>query len=375
MLAIQLNIFMVILLSIIFVYACFKFDRKERALRVFFALIVVTTLILVLEILSVLLNSGHNINLIVAHKLVDTLGFTLAPLVPIFAALYVYKRTNEYTKIRVNKFFWLCVPVVISGILSLGSYHYNWIFSISNENVYMRGPLFFVSPLTIFFYYAVNLLFLYENRHKLNKEELFILCLLSLITVVMSVFQLHYFVYLTIWNSMAISIVVNYIFIIHSQTKIDPLTGLGNRLAYDEYLANLRRKSNLVLSVVNIDLDDFKSINDVYGHHEGDNVLRVFAQNLKAVFEGKGMPVRVGGDEFIVLISENQKEIIEHYIEMLIDRINAYNKKSDMPYRISFSYGMTIFDSTYNDLQELIQHSDKLMYQAKQKKITAHFNK
>ena len=373
MLAIQLNIFMVILLSIIFVYACFKFDRKEEALRLFFVLIVLTTLILILEILSVLLNSGHDIRWIVPHKLVDTLGFVLAPLVPIVAAMYVYKRTNKYIRITLNKFFWLSIPVVVSGILSLGSYHYNWIFSITAENVYTRGPLFFISPLTVFFYYLVNLVFLYESRKKLNNEELFILSLLSVITVVMSVFQLQYFVYLTIWNSMAVSIVVNYIFIVHSQTKVDPLTGLGNRLAYDEYIASLRRKNNLALSVVNIDLDDFKSINDIYGHHEGDKVLKVFAEALKEVFEGKGVPVRVGGDEFIVLISERRKDIIEKDIEKLIGKIEVYNGKNGMPYRIDFSYGMTIFDNTYNNLEELIQHSDKRMYEDKQKKRAGNF--
>ena len=95
-----------------------------------------------------------------------------------------------------NKFFWLSIPVIVSGILSLGSFHFNWIFSITGDNSYVRGPLFFVSPMTIYFYYTVNLLFLYESRNKFNKEELFILSLLSVITMVMSVFQLYYFIYL-----------------------------------------------------------------------------------------------------------------------------------------------------------------------------------
>jgi len=361
---------MVILLTIIFCYACFKFDRREQALRVFFALIAVTILILVLEILSVVLNASHNINYINAHKAVDTFGFILAPLVPVLAALYVYKRTNEYIKISANKFFWLSIPLAVSGILSLGSYHFNWIFQITSENVYQRGPLFFVSPLTLFFYYLVNLLFLYEKRKQLNKEELFILGLLSLITVVMSIFQLRYFVYLTIWNSMAISIVVNYIFILHSRTKIDPLTGLGNRLAYDEYLDNLSRKSHPVLSVVNIDLDEFKKINDVHGHHEGDKVLRAFAQILKDAFAGQGVPIRLGGDEFIVLIRENQKEKVEKYIRVLQTRVNNFNEQNVLPYRVSFSFGTTILDDTYKDLQQLIQHSDQRMYADKQKKET-----
>ena len=127
--------------------------------------------------------------------------------------------------------------------------------------------------------------------------------------------------------------------------------------------------------MVNIDLDDFKNINDVCGHHEGDKVLRLFARQLEDVFEGKGVSIRLGGDEFIVLINENQKEVLEKYIKTLIDKINAYNETSDMPYRINFSYGMTIFNNAYNSIDEFIQHSDKLMYMEKQKKIDGEFQK
>jgi len=185
---------------------------------------------------------------------------------------------------------------------------------------------------------------------------------------VLSIFQLYYFIYLTIWNSVAIAVVINYIFIVHSQSKLDPLTGLGNRIAYDEYLISLRRKNNIVLSVLNIDLDDFKGINDVFGHHEGDKVLRLFARQLEDVFEGKGVSIRLGGDEFIVLINENQREILEKYINTLHSNINTYNESSDMPYYITFSYGMAIFDNEYASIYELIQHSDKLMYDEKKEK-------
>lgn len=368
MLAVQMNIFMVMLLSLIAVHACLKLDTKAHVHRLFLSLIFLTVLILILEILSVLLNSSNYINFIIAHKLVDTLGFTLTPMVPIFAVLYVYKRTNKYKKINIKKLFWFSVPFLINTIVSLGSFKFNWIFSITNENIYVRGPLFFVSPVTSYCYYIINILYLYESRARLNREELFILSLLTITPALLSFFQLYYFIYLTIWNSVAIAVVINYIYIVHSQTKLDPLTGLGNRLAYDDYLAMLCRKNNIVLAVLNIDLDDFKSINDAFGHHEGDKVLRLFARQLEEVFEGKGVPIRFGGDEFIVLINENQREVVDRYIRTLDTNINAYNESNDMPYRIKFSYGITIFNSTYKSIYELIQHSDKLMYEEKGKK-------
>lgn len=363
-----MNIFMVILLSSIAVHACFKLDKKEIVHRLFLVLIFLTMLILILEILSVLLNSSDYINFIMAHKLVDTLGFTLAPLVPITAILYTYKRTNKYKRINIKKNLWLSVPFVVNSIISLGSLKFYWIFGITNENIYVRGPLFSVSPMTSYFYYIINLLILYDAREGLNREERLILSLFTILPSLLSIFQLNYFIYLTIWNSVAIAVIINYIFIIHSLTKIDPLTRLGNRIAYDEYLASLSRKNKIVLAVVSIDLDDFKSINDVFGHHEGDKVLRVFARQLENVFEGKGVPLRMGGDEFIVLINENQREILERYMKILDYNINAYNESSDKPYHIKFSYGITIFNNQYCNIYELIQHSDKIMYEEKNKK-------
>ena len=371
MLVIQMNLFMVLLLSLVAVHAFSKLQRRANAdHRMFLALLVLTMGMLVLEIFSVVLNSPAFIGFITVHRLVDTIGFTLTPLVPIFALLFIRAKTDSCKNINRKLILWLGLPLFVNTILSIGSFQFNWIFTITDENVYLRGPLWLASPLTSYFYYAANLLLLYKAREKLHREELLMLSLLTLSPGVLSVFQLYFFVYLTLWNSIAIAVVVNYILIVHSQVKIDPLTRLGNRAAYDEQLEILNRKENLVLTVVNIDLDNFKTINDAFGHQEGDKVLKLFAEHIKEVFDGKGTSIRLGGDEFIVLVNENRKEIVETYIKNLKSRIKAYNETSGMPYQIKFSYGMAIFNSSYKDVHELVRYSDKLMYQEKNKRTS-----
>lgn len=366
--AIQVNVFMLILLFTIAVHACFTLNKKEQVNRLFLTLIFLAICLLILEILSVVLNSSNYIDFIVAHKAVDTLGFSLTPAVPIIAALYAYNRTNKYKKIFISKCKWLLMPFAVNGILSFGSYHFNWIFSITAENLYVRGPLFLVSPITSYFYYIIHLLVLYKSRKKITREELAMLSCLTLIPAVMSAFQLYYFIYLTIWSSVALAVAINYIFIMHSQAKRDPLTGLGNRLAYDEYLASLDKKCNLCLSVINIDMDDFKHINDVFGHREGDKALKIFAKKLQEIFEGIGVTIRWGGDEFIVFLNEKRRITVEKYINKLNDKVNEYNEENTVPYRIQFSYGIAIFDDSYDNIHEFIRHSDKLMYEEKRKK-------
>jgi len=79
-----MNIAMVVLLASIAVHAYFKLDRKEQSHRLFLILILLTIVILILEIFSVALNSGNYRNLIIVHRMIDTLGFALSPLVPIW---------------------------------------------------------------------------------------------------------------------------------------------------------------------------------------------------------------------------------------------------------------------------------------------------
>lgn len=359
---------MVILLFSIAVHGSFRLNRKEAGHRLFLTLVCLIIFILILEILSVVLNSSDYISFIVIQKLVDTLGFTLTPVVPIVATLYAYKKINKFKRLSISKFGWLVIPCIINAILSIGSYHFNWIFSITDENLYVRGPLFFVSPITSLFYYLLHLLFLYDNHEKVSKEELVILASLTIFPAILSIFQLYYFIYLTIWNSVGIAVVINYIFIMHEQAKRDTLTGLGNRMAYDEYLANWNRRNNIILSVINIDLDDFKKINDVYGHQEGDEVLKLFARELEEVFGGIGFAIRWGGDEFILLLKERRREKLEKYIKTLHDKIDAHNDCIDRAYRIQFSCGIAIYDDSFDDVYEFIRHSDKLMYEEKQKK-------
>ncbi|XFO69224.1 hypothetical protein SPSIL_054560 [Sporomusa silvacetica DSM 10669] len=98
--------------------------------------------------------------------------------------------------------------------------------------------------------------------------------------------------------------------------------------------------------------------------------MKFFAKQLEEVFEGIGVAIRLGGDEFIIMLNERRERRLEQYIKTLNDKIDAYNESSDMPYRIQFSCGRAIFDDSFDNVYEFIRHSDKLMYEDKQKKRT-----
>lgn len=368
LLAIQMNIFTALLLCCIVLHANFRLDKKEAVNKLFLTLLSLSLFVLVLEIFSVLLNTPDYVRWIVLHKVVDTTGFFLTPLVPVAAILYSYKRIRPCKNPPAGMLKWLVIPCCVNGVLALASCFWPALFYITDDNTYMRGTLFFMSPLISYFCYFFHLVFLYRNRKRMNKETLVVLSSLSALPAFLSVLQLQYFVYLTIWNSIALALVVNYIFIMYSQAKYDRLTGLGNRLTYEECLAGLYGERHALLSVINIDLDDFKQINDLFGHQEGDRALKFFAEQLKTVFAENGEAIRLGGDEFIILLRERRNDKLEAYMKNLKERVELFNRHNEMSYNLQFSYGMAVFDRSYGDIYEFIRHSDRLMYEAKQRK-------
>jgi diguanylate cyclase (GGDEF)-like protein len=172
---------------------------------------------------------------------------------------------------------------------------------------------------------------------------------------------------LTTWNSAALIIVATYIFILNDQAYRDSLTGLENRLSYEHYAQNVDTKKLDKLRIIYIDLDNFKTVNDQYGHNEGDKAIKTFARLLVDSFPiRENRLIRFGGDEFLVLFEGRRQEKLEDYIENLIQQVELYNRKGEKPYKIKFSYGGANYTKSFETIRQLLEHADQLMYQQKQ---------
>ena len=149
----------------------------------------------------------------------------------------------------------------------------------------------------------------------------------------------------------------------------DRLTGLYNRQYLDEYskqvLGRVQRHEN-VLILIFIDLDNFKYVNDTYGHTTGDEVLQKVAEIFKNTFRNYDIIVRYGGDEFIVLLEDKKYDLtaIESMMHSFVQRIEEKLKK----FNISASYGYSVAPNEAKNIQELIEIADERMYIQKQKK-------
>ena len=149
----------------------------------------------------------------------------------------------------------------------------------------------------------------------------------------------------------------------------DPLTELFNRRAFSERLHDelaRSQRSGEGFSLVMLDLDHFKRVNDAYGHPVGDEVLRRFAATLRLVIRAEDVAGRLGGEEFCVLLPQTTAARAEVLIERLRARIAAMEVATTTgdPCRVTFSAGITEWAAGLDE-EALLRVADQALYQAK----------
>ena len=159
---------------------------------------------------------------------------------------------------------------------------------------------------------------------------------------------------------------------IKKSATLDALTGLINRTYFEKVFSGSLEASKISgtsLAVAYLDLDNFKLVNDTYGHDAGDALLRTVADRLKAVLKGSGIVSRYGGDEFAILFPsvDNLKtlDIISSAISSEFEQHIEYNG-TQIP--TSISIGFSVFPDDGDSLEALIKRADEIMYENKRSK-------
>ncbi|MCK7544248.1 sensor domain-containing diguanylate cyclase [Marinobacter bryozoorum] len=154
------------------------------------------------------------------------------------------------------------------------------------------------------------------------------------------------------------------------QAATDPLTQLYNRryfVAEGESLAEQARTLGVPLSVITLDIDHFKAVNDTYGHHAGDLVLKAVAGNLQAFSRDRDLVARFGGEEFVILLPGADRGEAERCAERIRggvegDVVQAADKVS---IRVTVSLGVAQVNTAAESVEEAVNRADKALYTAK----------
>ncbi|CAK0749375.1 putative GGDEF domain-containing protein [Azospirillaceae bacterium] len=148
--------------------------------------------------------------------------------------------------------------------------------------------------------------------------------------------------------------------------NIDPLTELFGRRYINDIMpviiSDLRR-NNRAMSMMFLDCDNFKSVNDMLGHAAGDAVLRVVARTILETVRDNDLPARLGGDEFIVIFLDATGNELKSVVDRCIGKLNNEMKLREWP--ITFSVGVVEFTSTPLNIEVATKQADDAMYRAK----------
>ncbi len=159
---------------------------------------------------------------------------------------------------------------------------------------------------------------------------------------------------------------------LRSLSLTDPLTGLHNRRGFlalaEQYLKIVNRMKNK-MSILYADLDHLKTINDTFGHQEGDKALIEVAGILRETFRESDVAARIGGDEFVVMPAAVNNALLDLVLERLHKNIAQVNAQSSRNYKISISYGIAFYDPEQPcSIEELLNRGDRMMYENKKSK-------
>ncbi len=154
------------------------------------------------------------------------------------------------------------------------------------------------------------------------------------------------------------------------QISLDPLTLLNNRGQLLRYVAQerTRRREDVRTYVVMADANDFKQINDTYGHAEGDRALTLIAEVLKSSSRTMRQPpfiCRYGGDEFLLLARAREPEEVASLVECIHSGLRDICDANQTPYRLSASVGFDEWDPEKESFQACMQRADEKLYQEK----------
>lgn len=146
----------------------------------------------------------------------------------------------------------------------------------------------------------------------------------------------------------------------------DSMTGLYNRWFFETEFERFKNGREFPVSLIFLDIDKLKAINDKYGHTVGDTIIIKTAEILKKSIRKNDIAARVGGDEFVILVPETDDKVASRIIGKIQKELETHNKKSKRLIKVSMGYGVA---GDKKEMELVLKEADQNMYKQKKKNI------
>ena len=293
--------------------------------------------------------NGAELALIGPHWFAKTVEFCMAPVMCVMAA-------HTYGKVR--KPAAAIGAIVVNALFMIVSNQYGWVFYIDEMNIYHRGRLYWVhvAVFIVSILYCFICVMLDEMKYQMRPEAalLAIMLFLSMGIYIQMIFPDLRVDYLCV----AVGNALLYNHRCRRFSRLDGLTMLLNRTQYEKDLERIKPPA----VIINMDVDDFKQINDTRGHAAGDYYLRQIAEVIRTVYGRHGDCYRYGGDEFSLILTKNlhQMEKLNGMFEAALGQLREQDPQMPM-----VSLGYALYEGGIEALYATIEKADAMMYRNK----------
>lgn len=306
------------------------------------------------EFIGVLLD-GKSEETVILHYIVKVVEFSVAPFISITCANAFFSVTENEKRFMQTI---ACVHVVIEII----SAFFGGIFYIDETYMYHHGNMYWlyivVYMVSIAFYFQKAYMFSKKYQNRNAYVLILILGFMASSIIIQSILpnlRLD-------WITIAVASVFMYIYYNELTQHIDGLTQLLNQRSFFSYTTNL----SMAATILVFDVDNFKSINDNYGHQYGNECLQKVAEIIQRVYGKCGLCYRIGGDEFAVVL--NSSANLEKLNAVFVAEQNNAQIQSGKNRFPTISVGHELFNPEYDDIRDVIKEADHNMYEAKMRK-------
>ncbi|MEG0510618.1 MAG: diguanylate cyclase [Clostridia bacterium] len=371
---VDLNFATFVILLCIYLNSRSKLNRKLPSSQYLSATTILLLGQLFIESFTYFLCKIREPSLIPLTVFLYTFLYLVAPATSFIFMMFIQKYIDGEKAYSKTKTFMMAFPALVTLVLLGTNVFTGLCFRITTDNAYSRGPAFNIATLITVTYLIGIVIFLFIHRKKLTTKEYWIFNFFAIFPLLGGLAQTFFFGILVMWDASAFSIIVIYIYLQANVTKLDSLTKANSRSSFETYLDGLNKDS--IFSLAFIDLDDFKSINDKFGHAEGDIALKNFSYIVQNTIDKHSTLARYGGDEFVICFNYTDLDKVKETLDRITEEVTAYNKKIRKPYEVKFSYGYDAFDNAkYITPTHLLKTIDTQMYEHKLNKKLVQYTK
>lgn len=347
--------------------------RKENRESVFFddrlfdGMVVLTMLGCALEALSFVIDGMEFPFARALNYLANSLCFigtaSIGYLWCVYVDLRLYRNLNRTRRMALR----MSPPLIIGVILSLiNLVGVGVLFTISDENIYQRQPFVAVGYIVLMIYFCAGIVTAINFRSKGVRLRFFPIYQFVVPCVVGTLVQWAHYGIAIGWTSVAVALMFVQLQSHSEDLLIDSLSGLFNRRYLDSVLRQAERRQRETIYGIMIDMNDFKQINDCFGHSKGDVAIRAMGDILSRSIVDNCAAIRYAGDEFIVLMQGGSPRKTEGVMGRIQYNLDSFNRETKQPFRLSAAMGWSKLEPG-GSVEKFMTRMDAKMYADKQK--------